>query len=96
MKPVIILCSTAHLTKEDVCTLIFLSAGEKNMPWVYHTQYGFILDLGSFSFPLLHMKSCGVSESLRRFVYHMQRKYQARYIHFDCDADVIDDEAVFE
>lgn len=47
------------------------------------------------AYPLLIMKRAGLSKSLRRFVYRMQRKHDARYIHFDCDANAIEGEKIF-
>ena len=95
MKSVMIQCSTTHLTKDDDIQLKFLSGSEVNLPWVYDATFGYIVDLGSFRHPLLEMKSRELSKSFRRFVYHMQTNHQAKYIHFDCDADEIANESAY-
>lgn len=33
--------------------------------------------------------------SMRKFVYHMQRKHKATYIHSDCDACPVEGEETF-
>ncbi|EHF4937001.1 hypothetical protein CF635_003617 [Enterobacter hormaechei] len=68
----------------------------ESIPWVFDATYGYILDVGSMHHPLLRMKQAGLSKSLRKFVYHMQRKYNAMYIHFDCDANPVEGEETFD
>lgn len=85
----LIVCSMAHLEKQDMFTLKDIASGGESIPWVFDATYGYILDIGSMHHPLLRMKQAGLSKSLRKFVYHMQRKYNAKYIHFDCDANPV-------
>ena len=92
----LVFCSTAHLEKQDAFTLKDIASGGEGYPWVFDTTYGYILDIGGVSYPLLKMKRAGLSTSLRKFVFHMQRKYKAMYIHFDCDADVVEGEETFD
>lgn len=95
MKKVTVFCSMVHLEKNDVHTLKYVAMDERSMPWVFDTTYGYILDLAGFRHPLLKLKTCGLSKSARRFVYHMQKQQGADYLHFDCDADVIPGETTF-
>ncbi|WP_058914381.1 DUF5983 family protein [Entomohabitans teleogrylli] len=86
----------SHREYEDNFQPKNISLRDLLSPWVYDTRHGYINDLGGFSYPLLTMKRAALSKSLRIFFYHMQRIYQVKYIHFDCDADIIDDETVFD
>lgn len=92
----LIFCSTAHLEKQDTFTLKDIASGGESIPWVFDATYGYILDIGSMHHPLLRMKQAGLSKSLRKFAYHMQRKYNAMYIHFDCDANPVEGEETFD
>lgn len=92
----LIFCSTAHFEKQDSFTLKDISSGGECIPWVFDTTYGYIMDIGTMRRPLLKMKRAGLSKSLRKFVYHMQRKHKAMYIHFDCDANPVAGEETFE
>lgn len=91
----LVFCSTAHFEKQDSFTLKDIASGGESIPWVFDTTYGYILDIGGMAYPLLIMKRAGLSKSLRRFVYRMQRKHDARYIHFDCDANAMEGEKIF-
>lgn len=91
----LIFCSTSHFEKQDSFTLKDIASGAECVPWVFDTTYGCILDIAGIAYPLLKMKRAGLSKSLRRFVYHMQRKHEARYIHFDCDANPVEGEKVY-
>lgn len=92
----LIFCSTAHLEKQDTFTLKDIASGGESIPWVFDTTYGYILDIGSQHHPLLRMKQAGLSKSLRKFVYHMQRQHNVKYIHFDCDAESVENEETFD
>ena len=92
----LVFCSTAHFEKQDSFALKDIALGGESIPWVFDTTYGYILDIGGITYPLLKMKQAGLSKSLRKFVYHMQRKHKARYIHFDCDADPVEGEDTFD
>lgn len=96
MHHVIVVCSTAHMTEEDTQVLEFISRREIAFPWVHDTVMGYIIYTGGFRFPLLEMKRRGLSESFRRFVYHVQRRYRTHYIHFDRDADILEGETTFD
>lgn len=37
-----------------------------------------------------------MSKSLRKVLYHMQRKHEAKYIHFHCDANSVEGEDLFD
>lgn len=92
----LIFCSTVHLEKQDAFRMKDIASGGESIPWVFDTTYGYILDIGGITYPLLKMKQAGLSKSLRKFVYHMQRKHKAMYIHFDCDADPEEGEETFD
>ncbi|MBJ0208937.1 hypothetical protein JFK57_17110 [Escherichia coli] len=92
----LVFCSTAHLEKQDAFTLKDIASGGESYPWVFDTMYGYILDTGSMRHPLLKMKAAGLSRPMRKFVYHMQRKHNAKYIHFDCDASPVEGEETFD
>lgn len=95
MNPVIVVCSTDHLTEDDTQVLDYISRSEIAFPWVHDTVMGYIIHTGIFQFPLLEMKRRGLSKSFRRFVYHVQKKHQTNYIHFDSYADPLGGEATF-
>jgi len=94
LNTIIVVCSTAHLSETDNNKLKFLAVSEDNYPWIFNTVYGFIIDLTSFKHPLLAMKRCGMSKSLRKFTAYA-KKYQASYVHFGCDGEVIKGEAIY-
>lgn len=96
MMMTLIFCSTSHFEKQDSFTLKDISSGWEGIPWVFDTTYGYILDIGGVRHPALRMKQAGLSKSLRKFVYHMQRKHNVKYIHFDCDAEPVEDEETFD
>jgi hypothetical protein len=92
----LIFCSTAHMEKQDTFTLKDIASWGESYPWVFDMTYGYILDIGGVSYPLLKMKRAGLSKSLRKFVFHMQIKHKANYIHFDCDANPVEGEETFD
>lgn len=96
MHPVIVVCSTSHMTEGDTYVLDVASRQEIAFPWVHDTVMGYIIQTNVFRFPLLEMKRRGLSKPFRRFIYHIHKRYHTHYIHFDRDADPLDGEATFD
>lgn len=89
-------CSSAHLCEEDEKLFSQFTREDGAEQWVFDTTYGYLVHIGYFTHPLLELKRRGFSRDARVFFYHMIKKHNAYYIHFDCDDPPVKGEKVFD
>jgi len=85
-------CSTAHITEQDNALLFTLSHQYEDFgdqEWISYTGSDYLLYLGAWSFPVLHLKRLGLSKACRRLVVTLMRRYAAGIIHLDACGEVL-------
>lgn len=95
LNTIIVVCSTAHLSETDNNKLKFQAVSEDNYPWIFNTVYGFIIDLTSFKYPQAEHETLRGIKFTAEIYPAYAKKYQASYVHFDCDGEVIKGEAIY-
>lgn len=77
---------------EDNALLFTLSHQHEDFgesEWISYTGSGYLLYLGAWSFPVLHLKRLGLSKACRRLVVTLIRHYAAGIIHLDAFGEVL-------
>lgn len=90
-----IVCSTAHLTKDDNEKLECLSSPIDN-DWVHYTEFGYLIQLNVYRRPSLALKKKGISKAVRKLIVTLMKREKINIIHFDSGADIIDEFEIFD
>lgn len=91
--------STSHITEEDNALLFALShqttdVGESE--WIHFTGSGYLIRLTAWSYPVLRLKSQGLSKACRQLVMTLIRRYDVGIIHLEASGQLLPDFATFE
>ncbi|KFD23261.1 DUF5983 family protein [Yokenella regensburgei] len=94
-----ICCSTAHITAEDNSLLYVLSHQDLDFgesEWIHFSGSGYLLRLGAWAFPVLRLKSLGLSKACRSLVVTLMRRYSVSIVHLDASGELLPGFATFD
>lgn len=79
-------CSTAHITEADNTLLFTLShqhGDHGDSEWISYIGSGYLIYLDAWQYPVLQLKTRGLSKACRRLIVTLIRRYAIRIIHLD-------------
>ncbi|MDO6406467.1 DUF5983 family protein [Pantoea phytobeneficialis] len=83
-------CSTAHITREDNDILCYLSEVYGDNEWILATGFGYLIRLDAVSFPILRLKSEGLSRQARKLIHTCHKKGRVSMIYFSSLGDELE------
>jgi hypothetical protein len=89
-------CTTAHLHRDDDDHLSLLSRGEWAGRWILNTGHGYLLRLDASSYPLLFLKSQGLSRDMRRLLAVCMKRGHVSMVYFSALGDPLPGFPVFD
>ncbi len=87
-----ICCSTAHITTDDNRLLYQASHQYQDYgdaEWLHFTGTGYLIRLNAWQYPLLRLKTLGVSKACRRLIASLIRRHGISLLHLDAAGDVL-------
>ena len=92
-------CSTAHITEADNAMLFTLSHQHEDhgdSEWISYTGSGYLIYLDAWQYPVLRLKTRGLSKACRRLIVTLIRRHAIRLIHLDALGELLPGFATFD